>query len=171
MKKNELRNVLLAAMFLAIGLVLPFLTGQIPEIGQMLSPLHIPVLLCGMVLGWKYGLIVGAILPILRSLIFGMPPLFPTATAMLFELAVYGLIAGLLYNALKKNVANIYVSLIGAMLAGRVVWGLFYFLVVGGFTFDKFLAGAFINAWPGIVLHIVLIPLIVLGLRKAKLMA
>jgi len=72
-------------MFIAIGLVLPFFTGQIPQIGRMLLPMHIPVFLCGLICGWKYGLMVGFILPLLRYAVFGMPVIFPNGIAMAFE--------------------------------------------------------------------------------------
>ena len=101
---------------LALCMVLPFLTGQIPQIGKALSPMHIPVLICGLVCGWPYGLVVGLIAPILRSLTFGMPPLFPTASAMAFELAAYGVFSGLLWKCLPKKVWALYAALIGAML-------------------------------------------------------
>ena len=158
---------------LALCMVLPFLTGQIPQIGKALSPMHIPVLICGLVCGWPYGLVVGLIAPILRSLTFGMPPLFPTASAMAFELAAYGAFSGLLWKCLPKKVWALYAALIGAMLSGRLVWGLAMLLLLGisgsAFTFSAFLAGAFVNAVPGIICHIVLIPPIVLGLNRAGL--
>ena len=96
MKQNT-KNLVLAAMFLAIGLVLPFFTGQIPQIGSMLLPMHLPVLLCGLLCGWQYGAVVGLVLPMLRYVLFGMPPLL-TAVAMSFELLTYGLVIGLLYS-------------------------------------------------------------------------
>lgn len=86
-------NLVLAAMFLAIGIVLPFFTGQIPQIGRMLLPMHLPVLLCGLICGWQYGGAVGFVLPILRYALFGMPPM-PNGLAMAFELAAYGIIVG-----------------------------------------------------------------------------
>ena len=160
-------------MFLAIGMLLPFLTGQIQQIGNMLLPMHIPVLLCGLICGWPYGLAVGFFLPLFRSLCFGMPVFFPNAASMAFELAAYGAIAGIMYKRLPKNAACTYISLIVAMLGGRVVWGLVRFIIAGlqtsTFTFEAFLAGAFINAVPGIILHIVLIPPVVMLLRRAKL--
>ncbi len=85
-----------------IRIVLPFLTGQIPEIGSMLSPMHIPVLICGIICGWKYGILVGAITPILRSVIFHMPPMYPTAISMAFELATYGFVSGLLFKIFNE---------------------------------------------------------------------
>ena len=87
MKNNTLKKTILAAMFLGLGLVLPFLTGQIKEIGNMLLPMHIPVLLCGLICGWQYGIAVGFIMPILRSFLFSMPHMFPNAVSMAFELA------------------------------------------------------------------------------------
>ena len=162
---DALRRLTLSAMFLAIGLILPFFTGQIREIGQMLSPMHLPVLLCGLVCGWQYGGLVGLILPPLRSLLFGMPPIFPTATSMAVELAVYGVSIGLLYALFKKqNVWAVYLSLIPAMLLGRAAWGGTQVLLLGlqdtPFGWDAFLAGAFINAVPAIILQLVLIPAI-----------
>ena len=172
MKTNKLTKMILAGLFIAIGFLLPFLTGQIPQIGSMLSPMHIPVLLCGFVCGPFWGALVGASTPLLRSLILGMPPLFPVATAMAFELAAYGFLAGLLYTILPKKPINVYVSLILAMLIGRVVWGLAMAILMGlsggSFGFQAFLAGAFINAWPGILLHLIIIPPIVLALERAK---
>ena len=169
MNKN-LKRLIYAALCLALCMVLPLLTGQIPQIGSKLSPMHMPVFLCGFLCGWPWGLAVGAIAPVLRSLLFGMPPMFPTAAAMAFELAAYGAVAGILYKVLPRKPWSVYVTLIAAMLVGRAVWGLASWAMIGaGFTLDKFLAGAFINAVPGIILHIVLVPLVVLALNKAGL--
>ena len=92
-KRLNIIKLTYSALFLALAFVLPFLTGHIPTIGSMLSPMHIPVFLCGMVCGWPWGLAVGIIAPIMRSMIFSMPPMFPTAVSMAFELAAYGAIA------------------------------------------------------------------------------
>lgn len=170
---KTVKKLVYAALCLALCMVLPLLTGQIPTIGNMLSPMHIPVLLCGFICGPVWGLVAGAVAPIMRSLIFSMPPLFPTATAMAFELAAYGFFAGLLYKIFPKKVWGIYAALICAMLIGRAIWGVAMFSIMTatgkGWTLDAFLAGAFINAWPGIILHIAIIPPIVLALKKAKL--
>ena len=96
MTSLQTRKLTYAALFLALAMVLPFLTAQIPEIGSMLSPMHIPVLLCGFLCGWPWGLAVGFIAPPLRSVLFGMPAMFPGAAAMAFELATYGAVSGLL---------------------------------------------------------------------------
>ena len=178
MKKRLILNLVLSAMFIAIGLVLPLLTGQIQTIGSMLLPMHIPVLLCGLICGWQYGLVVGAVLPLMRSAIFGMPPMFPTAVAMSFELAAYGLVAGLMFGVIfgrlrKQNIGTLYVSLIAAMIAGRAVWGAAMIALMGikggAFTWQAFAAGAFLNAFPGIILQLVIIPPLVLALKAAHL--
>ena len=103
MKKVLTKNLTLSGLFLALALLLPFVTGQIPSIGSKLLPMHIPILICGFVCGWQYGLIVGLIAPVFRSMIFGMPPMFPTAVAMTFELAAYGCLAGILYKLFPKK--------------------------------------------------------------------
>lgn len=167
MNKN-LKRLIYAAMCLALCMALPLLTGQIPAIGKRLSPMHIPVLLCGFLCGWPWGLAVGAIAPILRSALFGMPAMGPDAFSMAFELATYGAVAGLLYHLLPRKPWSVYLSLIIAMIVGRFIWGLVKWVMLGpAFTLQMFLAGAFINAIPGIILHIVLIPPIVLALNKA----
>jgi len=167
-----IKNLVFAAVCLALCIVLPFLTGQIPQIGSMLCPMHIPVLLAGFLCGPWWALAVGALAPILRYLLFSMPPLIPTGLAMTFELLTYGLVSGLLYRALPKKAKYIYVSLIAAMLAGRVIWGIVCVIIFGvignPFSWPIFFAGAFGNAIPGIIVHIVLIPALVIALKKAK---
>ena len=116
-KNKNMKNLVNAALCLDLCMVLPFLTGQIPQIGSALSPMHIPVLLCGFICGWPYGLAVGFLAPLLRFMLFGMPPIFPTGIAMAFELASYGVATGLLYKKLPKTIPNIYISLIVSMLA------------------------------------------------------
>lgn len=174
MKKNAVKNLALAAMFLAVGIVLPFFTGQIPQIGSMMLPMHIPVLLCGFICGWQYGMVVGFVLPLLRFVLFGMPPIFPTGIAMAFELAAYGLISGLLYSrAPWQCIKMLYRCMIAAMLGGRVVWGVAMCLLLGlgenGFGLAAFVSGAFLNAIPGIILQLAFIPAVMLTLDKTHL--
>lgn len=173
MINQKLKNIVLTAMFLAIGLVLPFLTGQIKEIGNMLLPMHIPVFLCGLICSWKYGLVLGFILPLMRSAIFHMPVMYPNAVAMAFELATYGFVAGYLYGKSKyKCTKALYRSILSAMVAGRVVWGIAEVVILGiggkAFTFSAFIAGAFAKAVPGIIIQLVLIPAIMVALGRAK---
>ena len=171
--KHHLYRLVLSALFLAFSFVLPFLTGQLKEIGSMLCPLHIPALLCGFICGPIWGLAVGFTAPLLRSMTLGMPMLFPTAVCMAFELAAYGFLAGLLHKKLPHKKPYIYVSLITAMLIGRLVWGVAMFICLGltnaRFTFAAFLAGAFTNAIPGIVIQLILIPLLVMILENPKI--
>lgn len=172
MKNSKAKNMVLAAMFLGIGMVLPFITGQVQRFGNMLLPMHIPVLLCGLICGWQYGLLVGFILPLMRSAIFSMPVMFPDAVSMAFELATYGVTVGLLYSRSRwQCIKALYKCMIIAMLAGRIVWGVAQtaLLGIGKFTLHAFLAGAFINAVPGIILQLIIIPAIMVALNRAKL--
>lgn len=171
-RRNRILKLVLSGLFLALAFVLPFLTGQVPEVGNMLCPMHIPVLLCGFICGWPYGLLIGFLSPLLRSLILGMPPMFPKAVCMALELATYGLTAGIAYKLLPKKKGFIYLSLIISMLVGRAVWGgamyLCMFTQGNSFTFAMFLTSAFTNAIPGIILQIVLIPVIVMIYEKVS---
>ncbi len=173
MNRTEIRRMMSAAVCLVLCYVLPFLTGQIPQIGAALSPMHLPALLCGFVAGPWYALAVGLIAPITRSLMFGMPNLYPTAVAMSFELAAYGFFSGLLYAKLPKKPQYVYISLVGAMILGRVVWGVAQAVLLGlggsSFGMSAFVAGAITGAVPGMIAQIVLIPAIVMALDRAKL--
>ena len=174
MKNSVVYKIVLTAMFFALGMVLPFLTGQISAIGSMLLPMHLPVFLCALICGWQYAVMIGFALPLIRSLLFTMPPMFPTAVAMAFELLAYGLITGLIYHLFKrKNIVTVYIALIAGMLGGRIVWGTAQYILLASsgkeFTFAAFIAGAFTNAVPGIIVQLILIPLIMFALDKAKL--
>lgn len=174
MKKVTTRKLVFAGLFIALGIVMPFLTGSIPSIGSRLLPMHLPVLLAGFVCGGPIGLAVGFIVPLLRSALFGMPPMFPTALSMAFELAVYGFAAGLFYKLLPKKNVFIFVSLILSMILGRVVWGVVSYVLYGfgetAFTWQMFMGGAVINAIPGIILQIIVIPVIIIALKKGNLL-
>ena len=169
-----MKKLVYSAMCLALCLVLPFLTGQIPQVGSMLLPMHIPVLLCGFLCGGGWGAAVGFTAPLLRHLLFGMPPM-PGCISMAFELATYGLVVGLLHKKMGKSMKGVYVSLICAMVVGRLVWGAAQMAIMGlnggSFPFSAFVAGAFTSAIPGIVLQLVLIPVLVRALDKAGVKA
>ena len=174
MKKTKKANVLrlaVSAACLALCMILPFITGQIQQIGNMLCPMHIPVLLCGLLCGPMYAGLVGAAAPLLRFMLFGMPKLYPSGVAMCFELAAYGVAAGMILRALPAKRSSVYAALIGAMVIGRAVWGAAMAAIMaaggGAFTMSAFIAGAFMNAVPGIIVHILLIPVIVLAVQKA----
>lgn len=168
--RNQVKQIAYAAMFLALAFVLPFFTGQIKQIGAMLCPMHIPVLLCGYICGGPWGAIVGFGAPILRSMVLGMPQMFPTAVCMAFELATYGFVAGVMNKILPHKRWSIYVSLIIAMMAGRLVWGGAMLVCMGldttSFGISAFLAGALFNAVPGIIVQLILIPIVVMSVRK-----
>lgn len=171
--QKKTRELVLAAMLLALGMVLPFLTGQIPAIGQMISPLHIPAFICGLTCGWQWGLVLGVVLPILRSIVFGMPPLVAVAIPMAFELAVYGAVCGLLYPLFVKQTKRLpamLAALIIAMIAGRLVGGAAKAVVMGitgaGYTFAAFVAGYFTSTLVGAAIHLVLVPAVVTAVEK-----
>ena len=169
-RHDQILKMILSALFLALAYVLPFLTGQIQEIGSMLCPMHIPALLCGFFCGWPWGLMVGVVAPLLRSVTFGMPPMFPVAICMAFELATYGAVSGWLYQKLPRKKSSVYVALLVAMVLGRLVWGAARLVCAGldttAFGLSAFWAGAIATAIPGIIVQIILIPLLVMALEK-----
>ena len=164
---TKTKRMILAALFFALGLVLPTAFHMIGA-GTVFLPMHIPVLLCGLICGWEYGGVCGLLVPLVSSLLTGMPPIFPTAPAMMLELCAYGILTDLLYRRLR---APLYPALIGAMLGGRVVSGLAnaLFLGIAGqpYGLSAFVAASFVTALPGIVLQLVFVPLLVVALQKA----
>ena len=165
MQKINLNKLVLSAMFMAIGIILPFFTAQMKEIGNTLLPMHIPVMLCGLICGAKYGLAVGFVLPLLRGAVFGMPPLYPNAIWMAFELATYGFVIGFLYaRPGKHGTGYLYACLLTAMVAGRISWGIVKTIILGLsgglFTLQAFITGGLLDAIPGIIMQLILIPLI-----------
>ena len=172
--KDNVKKLVLSAMFIAIGIVLPFFTGQVKQLGDILLPMHLPIFLCGLICSWKFGLAAGFILPLLRSLIFSMPPLYPNAIPMAFELATYGFIVGFIYEkAKKKNLIWLYISLIVAMLTGRLVAGSVKTIMLGmagtPYSFNAFITASFIKAVPGIIIQLVIIPSLMLLIKKTKI--
>jgi len=164
---SKTRELVQAALFLAIGLIVPYIfhTTGIP--GQVFLPMHIPVLLCGFMLGGRYGLIVGFITPFLNSLLTGMPPMYPGAVAMAFELATYGFVAGYMY---KKRKDNLIISLIISMIAGRIVLGIanyiLFFIVGNKYLLSIFIASSFVKPIWGIIIQLILIPVIMKFLKN-----
>lgn len=169
MYKDFVLKLVLSAMFLAMGLLLPYITLNNPQLGQVMLLMHIPVLLCGVLVGPRYAIIVGALLPVTRSLLIGMPAMFPMAVSMSFELATYGLIIGLLYAKLPKSIPFLYASLIGAMIAGRLVWATAMVVISGlsdvNFSFGAFVGGGFLTALPGIILQLIVVPTIIVAFK------
>ncbi len=165
--KRNFKKIIICAVFLSLGVVLPFFTGQIKEIGDTLLPMHIPVMLCGLICGGKYGFAVGLFLPFLRSCVAGMPPLYPNAVWMSLELATYGFVIGALYFSFKKKqtVLWLYCSLVVSMICGRIVWGVSKAVLLGvsgkAFTFEAFILEGIIDSLFGILLQLLLIPAII----------
>ena len=166
---EKTKDLVWAALFLAIGIVIPYVFHVTSLPGQIFLPMHIPVLLCGVILGKKYGLILGILLPFVNSVLLGMPAIFPTGVSMAFELATYGIVTGLLY---KDKKYNIFISLIVAMVVGRIVSGVanYILLTVGGnvFVFTAFLTTTFIKAIPGIIIQLILIPVVLKAVERVK---
>jgi len=165
--KKPVRDLTLTALFLALGILFPMMFHMF-GLGSAFLPMHIPVLLCGLIVGWKYGAACGLIVPVLSSVMTGMPPLFPTAVAMMFELCAYGLLTGLFYRK-----TNVYFSLIGAMLGGRLISGAANAILLGAtgasYGFMAFITASFVTSLPGIIIQLIFVPLVVLVLNKANL--
>ena len=168
----NVKKTVIAALLIALGVVLPIAFHSVPNAGRIFLPMHIPILLCGMICGFPYGLICGIATPLLSSLLTGMPPA-AMLPSMLCELAAYGTFSSLLmrYVPLKKLLPRTTVSLIGAMLFGRVFYGILNALIfsAGSYSVQAWLAAAFVTALPGVIIQIVVIPAVVLVLQKAKL--
>ena len=167
---SKINRLVYASLFLSLALVLPFLTGQIPQIGAMLTPMHFPVLLCGFLCGWQWGIAVGFAAPLLRSVLFGMPVMYPMAVCMALELATYAAVAGMLYRVFPQKRRFLYVSLIISMILGRLVWGLARFLCAGldisTFGLSAFWTGAVAMSVPGILLQLLIVPALVIVSEK-----
>ncbi len=172
-KTTTVTKCMTTAVCMTLCVVLPMAFHAIPNGGTLLSPMHLPVLLCGLICGWQYGLACGLAGPLLSSLISGMPPAGPILYGMMVELAVYGLAAGLLMKLVHtgKLLADLYISLIAAMLAGRIVGGLAkaLFFQAGAYSLKAWAAAYFVSTLPGIVLQLILLPALYLALRRARL--
>ncbi|MFA5542347.1 MAG: ECF transporter S component [Bacilli bacterium] len=173
MNKN-IDKIVMGGLFIAIGAILPQLF-HIAQLGTVVSPMHFPVILGGLILGLKYGFAVGVLTPLVTALIFGKPPLFPAGFAMALELGVYGFIAGLINTNFKfsKNIyINLYAILISAMLLGRIVAiltnSVFYLVGSSDDNFMEFLATLFVTGLPGIVLQVLMIPPLYLRIKSIK---
>lgn len=176
-KKNYLKKLILSALFLALGFVLPMLFGQIPVIGKALLPMHIPVLLCSLICDWKYGAAIGFILPISRSVLFSVPVMYPTAIAVAFEMTVYGIIPCLLYkryDSKKKSIVSLYFSLISAMILGRIIRGIMEVILLGiqgkSFVAEAFFSGVILNGIPGMVIQLIVVPIVVIVLEQSNVL-
>lgn len=173
MNHTSIRRLVMTALCVALGVVLPQALHAVPNAGNVLLPMHIPVLLCGLTCSWAYGLGCGVLTPLMSHLVTGMPPA-AVLPAMVCELAAYGLISGLAakYIHTGKRTLDIYIRLVSAMLLGRVVYGVTNALIfrAGAYSMEVFLTAAFVTALPGIVIQLVLLPALILILEKARVL-
>ena len=168
---NRTRTLVFAALCCALGVALPMTVHGIPGAGLVFLPMHLPVLLCGLLCGPVWGLACGAVTPVVSCLATGMPPA-AKLPVMLCELAAYGAVSGLAVRWVRvhSRAGRLYLSLAAAMLAGRVVSGLAGGLVFGaGTTLRSWVTVSFVTALPGIVIQLILLPALVLALQKAGL--
>lgn len=171
-RKSGVFYIVITGALIALCVVLPLAVHAIPNAGSVLSPMHIPALLCGLICGWPYGLACGLLGPLLSSLITGMPPQ-AFLPPMMVELAVYGLVTGLMMRLVRTGslMGDLYLSLTSAMLLGRVIAGLFRGLLFapGQLSLAAWASGYFVTSLPGILIHLVLIPAVMLALMRARL--
>lgn len=169
------KRLVLASLFLAFGQILPIFTAQIPQVDLMMLPAYIPVFLCGYICGWSNGLIVGLITPIMRSMLFGIPPMVPYATAKSLEFAAYGFLTGILRGRLPQKRLSLYIIIIVAMVAGRFIWGAVFIFLTGTTltlpTWVTVMSGGFLFTGIGITVQMILVPLVLAALKKSKIMS
>lgn len=167
--KFSIRNISATGLMIALGLLLPSLFHMFGA-GNVMLPMHIPVLICGLACGLPYGAVCGFLLPYISSVLTGMPPLFPVATAMSLELCAYGALTGYFFRKLNWS---IYASMIAAMLGGRLVSGAANAVLLGfagrEYGLTAFFTASFVTGLPGILVQLVFIPPIVIMLIKARL--
>lgn len=167
------RSLVFTALCVALCAVLPMAVHSVPNAGSVILPMHIPVLLCGLACGPLWGLACGVLGPIVSSITTGMPgPAY--LPSMILELAAYGLVAGLIIRLVRtgKPIVDLYIALLVAMLAGRVLYGVMNALIfrAGAYSLPVWLTSAFVTGLPGIAIQLVLLPGVVVGLRKARLL-
>lgn len=169
----SVKKMTIAAACIALCVVLPILFHVIPDAGTVFLPMHIPVLICGMVCSWPYGVICGVLGPLLSSMLTGMPGA-AFLLVMMLECAAYGAVSGLMlkYVCSGWSYPELYASQIVAMLAGRVVSGVAKALIFSpGITFSVWVTTSFVTALPGVVLQLVLVPAMIHALMKAGLIS
>lgn len=170
-KISPVKRSNLCAMCIALCYVLPLAFHSL-SLGRVLSPMHIPVLLCGILCGPGYGAFCGIAGPILSSVLSAMPSATGLIT-MIPELVTYGFVGGMLMKHVRtgKLVRDLYLCLVPAMIAGRMVGGvasaLFYLGTSGTYSFEMFVSGYFIGSLPGIAVHLVLVPILAVVPEKA----
>lgn len=168
---STIRKSIITAFFIALCVVLPQAFHGIPNAGTVILPIHIPVLMCGLICGWQYGVVCGIAGVLLSAILTGMPQM-AMVPAMIFECAVYGAVSGLLMKLVHtgKKLADTYISLIGAMLAGRIVAGLVnaFLFTPGEFGFKMWTTGYFLAGLPGMLAQLIILPGLLMALTRAK---
>ena len=167
---RSIKKLTLSSVCIALCVVLPIAFHSIPDGGSIFLPMHIPVLICGMLCGWPYGLLCGLTGPLLSSLITGMPPA-AVLPAMMVECGTYGAVSGLVLKFVRsgKTYVDLYTALVVAMIAGRVVSGIAKALIFSpGMALSAWVTASFVTALPGIVIQLVFLPGVVATLMKAK---
>jgi len=184
------------ALLLALGVVLPIVFHAIPLGGRIFLPMHLPTFIAGLILGPVAGLVVGVGSPIVSGLLTGRPTVF-YMVPMVFELATYGLVAGLLrprfeamlgrrarasspgasghaerHGVTTSRLAAVSMALVCAMLAGRAVWiaVVVWFAPVLGLTARPIAMalGALGAGWIGMIIQLALIPAIVRAIERTR---
>ena len=167
---TAVKRLVMTAICAALCVVLPLVFHWIPNAGSVILPMHIPVLLCGLVCGWPYGFVCGLIGPFLSSFT-GMPPM-SILPSMMVECGVYGLVSGAMMRLVRtgKPVGDLYISMVTAMILGRVVSGLAKSLIfTPGVAPFAWVTTSLVTGIPGIVIQLVIMPVLVLSLTRAKL--
>ncbi len=166
------KKSVLTAVFIALCVVLPMAFHSIQNAGSIFLPMHIPVLLCGLICGWQYGFITGIAGPVLSSLFTGMPPM-AYLPSMIVELSVYGLVTGLMMKFVhtKNLYADLYISLISALITGRIVAGIARALIFarGSYSMAAWATSYFVTGLPGIIIQLAIIPTLIFAIQKARL--
>lgn len=168
--KNTIKNMTMAAVCIALCVVLPIAFHSVPDAGSVFLPMHIPVLICGMICGWPYGFLCGLMGPLLSSALTGMPPI-AILPSMMVECATYGMVSGLMLKFVRTRhtYADLYIALVAAMIAGRVVSGIAKALIfTPGMAMSAWITASFVTALPGILIQLVFLPSVVFTLMKAR---
>ena len=171
MKLSPIKRLTLSALCIALCVVLPMAFHVIPNAGSVMLPMHIPVLLCGLVCGWQYGLLCGLLGPLVSSVLTGMPPA-AILPGMMVECGMYGCVGGLMMERIRTGslYADLYISLPTAMLAGRILSGIAKALILApGTSFTAWATASFVTALPGISIQLILIPSLIVALTRAGL--
>lgn len=171
-KMTTVKKSIITAVCIALCYVIPLMFHGIQNAGSIFCPMHIPVFICGLICGWPYGLLCGIAGPMLSSALTAMPPV-AILPSMMVELAVYGAAAGLMMKLVhtKSIYADLYISLITAIVCGRVLAGIAKALIFarGSYSMAAWVAANVVTSWPGTVIQLVFIPSIVFALMKANL--